>query len=106
MADIAQHIATDFPSPKDGDKFTWGGVHYTYYKTLNAWTGVIPEVEATITVTTRDIVPTDPDEGDLWFSCDEAGASNARLYVYVAGKWIDTNPEPFTKQQGDEQWKK
>ena len=93
MADIAQHITTNFPSPEDGDRFTWGGVHYTYYKTLNVWTGAIPEVGATITVTTRDIVPTNPNEGDLWFSCDEDSIDISKLYVYVAGDWIDTNPE-------------
>ena len=93
MVDIAKHIATDFPLPKDGDKFTWGGVRYAYDTILNVWTGAIPEIEATITVTKGDTVPTDPDEGNLWFCCDEDGASVARLYVYVAGKWIDTNPD-------------
>ena len=93
MADIAQHIATNFPSPEDGDRFTWGGVRYTYDASPGIWTGAIPEVEATITVTTGDTAPADPEEGNLWFCCDDDNANNARLYVYVAGNWIDTNPD-------------
>ena len=93
MADIAQHIATNFPSPEDGDRFTWGGVRYTYDASPGIWTGAIPEIEATITVTTGDTAPANPEEGNLWFCCDDDNSNNARLYVYVAGNWIDTNPD-------------
>ena len=101
MADIAQHIATNFPSPEEGDRFTWGGVRYTYDASPGIWTGAIPEVEATITVTTGDTAPANPEEGNLWFCCDDNNANNARLYVYVAGNWIDTNPDAPESAEGE-----
>ena len=57
----------------------------------------VPEVEATITVTTGDTAPANPEEGNLWFCCDDNNANNARLYVYVC--LLYTSPSPRDRQK-------
>jgi len=87
-------MAYNFPdSPSNGDTVTINGIVYTYNSTKGAWKTTAASGGGGgggASVTSSDTAPTNPSDGDLWWS-----SSEAVLYIYYAdgdsSQWVQAS---------------